>query len=435
MRFVDIIEKKKTGHALTKAEIAYWINGYVNGTIPDYQVSALCMAIYFQGMDDQEIAWLCEAMLYSGDVMDLSKINGHKADKHSTGGVGDKTSLALAPMVAACGGKVAKMSGRGLGHTGGTLDKIESISGFHVSQSEEKFVRQVNEIHLALIGQTQSLVPADKLLYALRDVTATVNSIPLIASSIMSKKLAAGSDTILLDVKFGEGAFMPTPQDAEALAKTMIRIGRHFGKDTRAMISDMNQPLGNAIGNALELKEAIATLQGKGPEDFTTLCLEAGSIMLMQSELADTMDQAKTLLQKSIDSGSALDKLKAMCAYQGGDVTQIEDVSRLPQAKQVVAMRAKTEGYVKELHALQLGNLAMRLGAGRQKKTDTIDHSVGIVLNKKAGDLVHQGDVLAYIHTNHDLDESWIQDFHQAYAFAAKKVEKKPLIEKIIESS
>ena len=215
----------------------------------------------------------------------------------------------------------------------------------------------------------------------------------------------------------------------------MIRIGRHFGKDTRAMISDMNQPLGNAIGNALELKEAIATLQGKGPEDFTTLCLEAGSIMLMQSELADTMDQAKMLLQKSIDSGSALDKLKAMCAYQGGDVTQIEDVSRLPQAKQVVAMRAKTEGYVKELHALQLGNLAMRLGAGRQKKTDTIDHSVGIVLNKKAGDLVHQGDVLAYIHTNHDLDESWIQDFHQAYAFAAKKVEKKPLIEKIIESS
>ncbi len=433
MRFVDIIEKKKTGHALSQSEIAYWIDGYVNGTIPDYQVSALCMAIYFQGMNDQEIAWLCEAMLYSGDVMDLSCIHGYKVDKHSTGGVGDKTSLALAPMVAACGGKVAKMSGRGLGHTGGTLDKIESITGFNVSQSEDNFVRQVNEIHLALIGQTQSLVPADKLLYALRDVTATVNSIPLIASSIMSKKLAAGSDTILLDVKFGEGAFMPTPQDAEHLARTMIAIGQHFGKDTRAMISDMNQPLGNAIGNALELKEAIETLQGKGPQDFTELCLEAGSIMLIQSKLADDIEQAKEMLLKSIDNGTALEKLKEMCRYQGGDVTQIEDVSRLPQAKEIIAMKAKSDGYVKELHALQLGNVAMRLGAGRQKKTDAIDHAVGLVLNKKAGDWVKQGDVLAYVHTNHGLDDAFIRDFYEAYVFTEKKVTKKPLIEKIIE--
>lgn len=433
MRFVDLIEKKKTGHALSKEEIAAWIRGYVAGTIPDYQVSALCMAIYFQGMNDEEIAWLCEAMLYSGDVMDLSTIHGHKADKHSTGGVGDKTSLALAPMVVACGGIVAKMSGRGLGHTGGTLDKVESISGFRVSLKEEEFIRQVNEIHLALIGQTQSLAPADKLLYALRDVTATVNSVPLIASSIMSKKLAAGADTILLDVKYGEGAFMPTPEAAEVLARTMIAIGRHFGKDTRAMISDMNQPLGNAIGNALELKEAIATLQGKGPQDFTALCLEAGSIMLMQCELADDKDQAKAMLQEAIHSGAALEKLTAMCRYQGGDVTQITDVSRLPQAKQVIAMKAESDGYVKELHALQLGNLAMRLGAGRQKKTDAIDYAVGIVLNQKKGDWVQAGDVLAYVHTNHDLDDVWIHDFYESYSFTKAKVAKQPLIEKIIE--
>lgn len=433
MRFIDLIEKKKTGHALTKAEIEYWIQGYVKEEIPDYQVSALCMAIYFQGMSDEETAWLCDAMLHSGDVMDLSAIHGYKADKHSTGGVGDKTSLALAPMVAACGGKVAKMSGRGLGHTGGTLDKIESINGFNVSLSEAEFVHQVNEIHLALIGQTKALVPADKLLYALRDVTATVNSIPLIASSIMSKKLAAGADTILLDVKFGEGAFMATAPEAEKLAGAMIKIGRHFGKDTRAMISDMNQPLGNAIGNALEVKEAIATLQGKGPQDFTELCLKAGSIMLIQSKLADSIEKARSMLQASIDSGCALEKLKAMCRYQGGDVSQIEDVSRLPQAKQIVEMRAETGGYVKELHALQLGNLAMRLGAGRQTKDDTIDHAVGIVLNKKAGDWVAPGDILAYIHTNHALQDLWIQDFYRAYTFGNEKVSKKPLIEKIID--
>lgn len=290
MRFLDIIEKKKEGHALEKEEIDFWIKEYVAKRVPDYQVSALLMAIYFQGMNAQETANLCEAMLYSGDRIDLSKIAGRKADKHSTGGVGDKTSLSLAPMVAACGLKVAKMSGRGLGHTGGTLDKVESIDGFSITLSEEAFIQQVNAIGLALIGQTQSLVPADKMLYALRDVTGTVNSIPLIASSIMSKKLAAGADTILLDVKFGEGAFMPTPEKAEELAKAMIAIGTHFGKDTKAMISNMNQPLGNAIGNALEVKEAIATLRGEGPADFTTLCLEAGSIMLLQNNIANTKE-------------------------------------------------------------------------------------------------------------------------------------------------
>lgn len=433
MRFVDLIEKKKTGHALTKTEINDWIKGYSNGEIPDYQVSALCMAIYFQGMNDQETAWLCEAMLHSGDVMDLSAIHGHIADKHSTGGVGDKTTLALAPMVAACGGTIAKMSGRGLGHTGGTLDKIESISGFNVSQSETAFIQQVNAIHLALIGQTKSLVPADKLLYALRDVTATVNSIPLIASSIMSKKLAAGADTILLDVKYGEGAFMPTVTAAEQLAETMINIGHHFGKDTRAMITNMNQPLGNAIGNALELKEAIATLQGNGPQDFTELCLEAGSIMLRQSELAASQKQAKAMLQEAIQSGWALNKLIEMCKYQGGDITQIEDVSRLPQAAQIVTVKAQKSGYIQALHALTLGDLAMRLGAGRKTKTDTIDHAVGIVLNKKVGDWVESGDVLAMVHTQHDLEDAWINAFHQAYTINREKVSPQPLIAKIIE--
>lgn len=432
MRFIDLIEKKKQGQALSKEEIEFWIQGYVKGEIPDYQVSALCMAIYFQGMNAQETAWLCEAMLYSGDTIDLSSITGRKCDKHSTGGVGDKTSLSLAPMVAACGAKVAKMSGRGLGHTGGTLDKVESIDGFNITLEESAFIKQVNEIGLALIGQTQSLVPADKLLYALRDVTGTVNSIPLIASSIMSKKLAAGADTILLDVKFGEGAFMPTPEKAEELAKAMIEIGKHFGKDTRAMISNMSQPLGNAIGNALEVKEAIETLQGKGPKDFTELCLQAGSIMLVQTQAAKTQEEARVLLQASIEQGTALEKLKDMVAYQGGNIEQIMHPEVLPQAKEIVEITAKESGYVKELHALQLGTLAMQLGAGRRTKEDTIDHAVGIVLNKKDGDEVNVGDVLAYVHTNTALDQAWINEFYATYTFSQEPVEKQPLIYKIV---
>lgn len=432
MRFVDIIEKKKLRLPLSKEEITFWIDGYVNGRIPDYQVSALCMAIYFQGMNEQETAWLCEAMLHSGDVVDLSMIHGVKMDKHSTGGVGDKTSLALAPIVAACGGKVAKMSGRGLGHTGGTLDKVESINGFQVVQSEEHFISQVNEIGIALIGQSKSLVPADQLLYALRDVSATVDSIPLIASSIMSKKLAAGADTILLDVKFGEGAFMREVHQAKKLAQTMIDIGRHFHKNTKAILTDMNQPLGNAIGNALEVKEAIATLQGSGPKDFTQLCLEAGSIMLMQGNLAKDKQEAIAMCQESITSGKALEKLKQMCLYQGGDVTQIEDISKLPQAKEIIAIKAEKDAYIQQLHALSLGNLAMRLGAGRSKKEDAIDHGVGIVLNKKAGDKVSKGEVLAYVHTNQALSEAWMMDFHRAYEYSDTMIEKQPLIYEII---
>lgn len=432
MRFVDIIEKKKENLPLTKAEIHEFITSYVQGEIPDYQVSALLMAICFNGMSEQETAWLCEEMLYSGDVVDLSDIPGVKCDKHSTGGVGDKTSLALAPMVAACGVNIAKMSGRGLGHTGGTLDKVESIKGFQIHLDMEAFQKQVKEIGIAIIGQSGNLVPADKKLYALRDVTATVDSIPLIASSIMSKKLAAGADTILLDVKFGEGAFMHTPEDAKKLAETMIHIGKHFHKDVRAMISDMNQPLGNAIGNALEVKEAIATLKGQGPKDFTELCLKAGSIMLLQAKKAKNEEEAMAMLQTVIEDGSALQKLKDMVKAQHGDVNMINHPETLPQTNRILEIKSREEGYIKTLHALSLGNLAMQLGAGRQIKEDVIDPSVGIVLQKKAGDYVKTGDILAYVHIQHDLPSHWLDDFYAAYQFTETPVEKQALIHQVL---
>lgn len=432
MRFVDIIEKKRDGERLSREEINFWISEYVAERIPDYQVSALCMAIYFQGMDGEEIADLCNAMLHSGDIIDLSSISGIKVDKHSTGGVGDKTSLSLTPMVAACGAKVAKMSGRGLGHTGGTLDKVESINGFDVFLDEDAFAKQVNDIGIALIGQTKSLVPADKKLYALRDVTATVNSIPLIASSIMSKKLAAGSDAILLDVKFGEGAFMQSVEDAQKLAETMITIGKHLGRDTRAMISNMNQPLGNAIGNALEVKEAIATLKNEGPADFTELCLQAGSIMLVQAKVAENEESARSMLQKSLDDGSALAKLMEMVKAQGGDVEQIKHPETLPKAKDIIEIKTNQTGWIKELKALELGTLAMQIGAGRAVKEDMIDPAVGIVLNKKAGDEVKTGDVLAYVHTNTALSEEWIKHLHECFVYADTECEKLPLIVKVL---
>ena len=433
MRFVDIIEKKRDGYALTQEEISFWIRGYVDGSIPDYQVSALCMAIYYQGMNDDEIAWLCDEMMHSGEMIDLSDIAGIKADKHSTGGVGDKTSLSLAPMVAACGLKVAKMSGRGLGHTGGTLDKVESIEGFQVALDEDQFKKQVNEIGLAIIGQTKQLVPADKKLYSLRDVTATVDSIPLIASSIMSKKLASGSDTILLDVKFGDGAFMKTPEDAEKLVRTMISIGKKLNKDTRAMISSMDQPLGNAIGNALEVEEAIATLKNEGPEDFKELCMNAGAIMLMQGKLAKSEQKAREMLQKNIDNGAALNKLVEMVKAQGGNPEQILHPELLPKAKMQIEIQARKEGYVKRLKALELGTLAMQIGAGRAVKEDTINHAVGIVLHKKDGDYVKAGDSLATIHTDSELNEDWIKNFYDCFEMSVDKVEKAPLIYKVIE--
>lgn len=433
MRFIDIIEKKRDGLALSQEEIQFWIDEYVKDNIPDYQVSALCMAIYFQGMNPQEITWLTDAMMHSGEVIDLSDIEGIKADKHSTGGVGDKTSLSLAPLVAACGLKVAKMSGRGLGHTGGTLDKAESIDGFDVSLDEEEFKKQVSEVGLAIIGQTTQVVPADKKLYSLRDVTGTVNSIPLIASSIMSKKLASGSDTILLDVKFGEGAFMKTPQEAEKLATTMIEIGNSLGRDTRAMISSMNQPLGNAIGNALEVKEAIATLKDEGPADFKELCMSAGAIMLMQGKLAKDEQEARFMLQNVIDDGSAYQKLIDMVQAQKGNVEQIKHPELLPHSKYEFEMPSRVNGNILELHALELGTLAMILGAGRRTKEDLINFGVGIVLHKKDGDSVQVGESLATIHSDCELDESFIESFYNCFEFTNDFVEKAPLIYKIIQ--
>ena len=433
MRFVDIIEKKRNGESLTQEEIHFWIEGYVNESIPDYQVSALCMAIYFQGMNADEIAWLTHEMMHSGDVFDLSDIEGIKADKHSTGGVGDKTSLSLAPMVASCGLKIAKMSGRGLGHTGGTLDKMESIEGLSISLDDDAFKNQVNEIGIAIIGQTKQVVPADKKLYSLRDVTATVPSIPLIASSIMSKKLASGADTILLDVKFGEGAFMKTPEEAEILAKTMISIGNKLGRDTRAIISSMEQPLGNAIGNALEVKEAIATLKDEGPEDFKELCMHAGSIMLMQGKIASNEQEARALLQENISNGKALEKLIHMVKAQGGNIGQIVHPETLPKAKKQIEFFSKEEGYIQRLNALELGTLAMQIGAGRRVKEDNINHAVGIVLNKKDGDFVQKGDLLAIVHTDTELSEEWIHDFYQCFEIDEKEQQKTPLVYKVIQ--
>ena len=436
MRFVDIIEKKKEGQALSKEEIHFFIDGYVKEEIPDYQVSALLMAICFQGMNEQETAWLCEEMLYSGDVMDLSAIKGVKCDKHSTGGVGDKTSLSLAPMVAACGVKVAKMSGRGLGHTGGTLDKAESISGFQVNLSEEEFFKQVNDIGLAIIGQTKSLVPADKKLYALRDVTATVNSIPLIASSIMSKKLASGADTILLDVKFGEGAFMETSEKAEELANCMISIGKYFHKDVRVIISNMNQPLGNAIGNALEVKEAIATLNGNGPEDLRELVLVLTSLMVVKAGKAKDIREARILLEETLDSGKALQVMKEWIVAQGGTAEEVEHPDLLPQALCQEAVCAEKSGFVTKIHTEEIGRICMLLGGGRAKKGDPIDLSVGLVLRKKVGDPVHSGESLAILHANdrEKLAEAK-ERLLKAYEIKKEPVAVRPLIWKILDGT
>ena len=371
-------------------------------------------------------------MMHSGDVIDLTSIEGIKADKHSTGGVGDKTSMALGPMVAACGLKVAKMSGRGLGHTGGTLDKLESIEGFNCFLTEEDFINQVKDIGVAIIGQTGDLVPADKKLYALRDVTGTVNAIPLIASSIMSKKLASGSDTILLDVKYGEGAFMHTIEDATNLAQAMISIGNSLGRNTMAMITDMNQPLGNTIGNSLEIIEAIETLKGTGPKDFTELCMQAGEIMLMQGKLAKDKDEARAMLKEGIESGRAFEKFKDMVKAQGGNVKMIEDTTLLPKSKFITEIKCEKNGYVETLHSEQLGILAMHLGAGRATKEDEINHGVGLILNCKKGDKVSVGDTICYVHHDNELKKEWIKELHEAFLISDNHVEASPLIEKIL---
>jgi len=428
MRFVELIEKKRDKQELSAEEIRFWVEQYVAGEIPDYQVSALLMAIVLNGMTANETTSLTMAMMNSGDVYDLSAIAGIKVDKHSTGGVGDKTSLVLGPMVAAAGAKVAKMSGRGLGHTGGTIDKLESIPGFNVELTQADFIRQVNEIGLAIIGQTADLVPADKKLYALRDVTGTVPAIPLIASSIMSKKLAAGSDAILLDVKYGDGAFMHTPQRAIELAEAMIAIGNGMGRNTHAIISDMNEPLGNAIGNALEVKEAIDTLHGHGPEDFTELVLEAGAILLMQANCANSIEEAKEKLKETIVSGSAFEKFVAFVQAQGGDVDFVRHPEKLPQAAYITELQASHDGWIAGVKAMKLGTLAMELGAGRATKEDKIDPSVGLIINKKVGQPVLQGESLVTIHHARPLDATWLDELISAFEIVSTPTTRQALI-------
>lgn len=431
MRMVDIIEKKRDGQVLTKEEIEFFITGYTNGDIPDYQASSLAMAVFFQDMNDEERAALTMAMVNSGDVIDLSDIHGTKVDKHSTGGVGDTTTLVLAPLVAAVGVPVAKMSGRGLGHTGGTIDKLESVEGFHVEISEEKFVKLVNEAKVAVIGQTGNLTPADKKLYGLRDVTGTVNSIPLIASSIMSKKIAAGADAIVLDVKTGNGAFMKTLEDAEALAHAMVSIGNNVGRNTMAIISDMGQPLGHAIGNALEVKEAIETLQGKGPEDLTELVMTLGSQMVVVGGKAKDLEEARALLEKAIQDGSALESFRTFLENQDGDGSVVDDVSKLPQAKYQIELPAKSSGFVTEIVANEMGVASMMLGAGRQTKDDDIDLSVGLVLHKKVGDRVDEGEPLLTIHSNRENVDDVIEKLNQSITVSEQGAEP-TLIHKII---
>ena len=403
MRMVDLIIKKREGGSLTREEIAFWIDGYVNGVIPDYQVSAMNMAILFKGMNEEEVINLTDLMEHSGETLDLSNLKGVKVDKHSTGGVGDKTSLVLGPMVAACGATFAKLSGRGLGHTGGTLDKLESIPGLTIQVNGERFINQVNKIGIAIAGQTQSLVPADKKMYALRDVTGTVESIPLIAASVMSKKLAAGTDAILLDVTLGNGAFMKDINQARTLARLMVKIGNGLKRDTRAVLSNMNEPLGLAVGNALEVKEAIAALQGKGPEDLMELCYTSGSIMLEQAHLCKDQAEGRKMLEKVIEDGSAYKKFLEMVEAQGGDVEYILHPEKFTVAKNIIPIYAKEEGYVESINALEIGLSSMTLGGGRETLDDVIDMAAGIMLNKKVGDYVKEGEVLCYLHSNKNV--------------------------------
>lgn len=434
MRMYDIIMKKRNGGALSKEEIRYFIEGYTHGEIPDYQVSALMMAIYFQKMTEAETYELTMAMAHSGDMLDLSEIHGCKVDKHSTGGVGDKTSLALTPMVAACGIPVAKMSGRGLGHTGGTIDKLESFPGFTTSLTKEQFIRNVNDIGIAIMGQTSDLAPADKKLYALRDVTATVDNMSLIASSIMSKKLAAGADAIVLDVKTGSGAFMKREEDAFALAEEMVKIGKNAGRKTIAVISDMDQPLGRAVGNALEVKEAIATLNGEGPEDFRELVMVLGSQMLLAGGKAETVEQAREMLARAIADQSALKKLAQFVEAQGGDAKAVSHPEILPAASMVVPVCADTDGYIAQIACEDIGICSLLLGGGRETKESSIDLSVGIVLEKKKGDYVKTGEVLGYLHANEEKRlEAAIEKFRNAYRISAEKPDAEPLIKGIVE--
>ncbi|HHG85498.1 MAG TPA: pyrimidine-nucleoside phosphorylase [Bacteroidetes bacterium] len=429
MRMVDLILKKRNGAALTGEEIRWFIDGYVREDIPAYQVSALMMAVYFRGMNAVETGELVEAMIASGDTIDLSGIAGLKVDKHSTGGVGDKTSIVLGPMVAAVGVPVGKLSGRGLGHTGGTLDKLESFTGFRIELEMDEFIRNVNEIGIAIAGQTARLVPADKLLYALRDVTGTVENVSLIAGSIMSKKLASGCDAIVLDVKTGSGAFMKTPEAAFDLAKAMVGIGQALGRRTVAIVSDMEQPLGCAVGNALEIAEAIATLKGEGPADLLEICLELGSQMVVLGGKAADAAEARALLEATIANGTALAKLRELVAAQDGDVAQVDNPALLPGAKFELEVLAPQAGYITSLHAAAVGVASMMLGAGRETKSSVIDLGAGIYLLRKRGDVVKKGEAIARLYCN---DENKLagamKKLLSAYEIGAEAAEVRPLV-------
>lgn len=429
MRIYDIIRKKRDNHELSKAEIDFFVDKYSKGEIPDYQASALLMAIYLNKMNKQETVYLTEAMMNSGDVIDLSDIDGIKVDKHSTGGVGDKTTIALAPLVAACGAPVAKMSGRGLGHTGGTLDKLEAIPGFSIDIKAEKFIDSVNKHKIAVCGQTASIAVADKKMYALRDVTATVDNISLIAASIMCKKLASGANAILLDVKTGDGAFMKTLDDSFELAKAMVDIGSGMGRETIGIITDMDEPLGFAVGNSLEVIEAIETLKGNGPKDFVMLCETLGAYMLVLAKAASNFDEGVQKIREAITSGAALDKLKVFIENQGGDKRVVDDYSLLPTASKIIEIKAPKSGFISKIEAEEVGVSAMILGAGRETKEDELDLSAGIVLEKKVGEYVAEGDILAYMHLN---KEEKLQQAKERFIGAYKIVEEKVVPKKLV---
>ena len=427
MDIVEIITAKKDKKALTREQIHFFIKGYIDKTIEDYQASALLMAITINGMTSEETAYLTEEMRVSGEVWDLSDIPGLKIDKHSTGGVGDKVSLILGPLVASCGAKMAKMSGRGLGHTGGTLDKMESIPGMRINLTKEEFKKQVKEIGVCIIGQSKDIDPADKKLYELRDVTGTVQSIPLIASSIMSKKLASGADCILLDVKCGKGAFMKTYEDAKILATEMVNIGKKLKKNVKAEITDMNQPLGKAVGNSLEIKEVIETLKGNGPKDLEEICLSSGAILLTQAEIFKNTEDARKALVENIKNGKAFEKFKEFVKAQGGDVEYIDHPEKFPVSKNLIEIKSDNEGYIKTIDALAIGLGSCHLGGGRIKLTDVIDMSAGIILNKKVGDFVKKGELLCTLHTNKDNVDHIIKSVKEAFIFQAEPIKESEL--------
>ena len=422
MDIIEIIEKKRDCKILSREEIHYFIKNYVSGEIKDYQASALLMAIFINGMNNQEIADLTEEMRVSGDILDLSDIPGVKVDKHSTGGVGDKVSLILGPMIASLGAKLAKMSGRGLGHTGGTLDKIESIPGMRIDLTEEEFKAQVKKIGIAIIGQNAKLDPADKKLYALRDVTGTVGSIPLIASSIMSKKLASGTDAILLDVKYGNGAFMKTIEDAKKLAHMMVDIGKSLHKDVRAEVTDMSEPLGFAVGNNLEIKEVIKTLHYEGPKDLTELCINSGAVLLNQAKLFKSEEEAKLALIENLKNGKAFDKFVEFVEAQGGDTSYVLHPEQFEMAKNIVSIYSNEDGYIEKIDALTIGLSSMHLGGGRETLDDVIDMSAGIVLNKKVGDKVNKGELLCTLYTNKEEFEEIKERVFNAFTVSPNKV-------------